>query len=100
MSHDSFIKNPTSEGLYALLKTNLVQVCKQLDIKFKVLMRKCMLRKLLAEYYVDNDDCEEDPLNMFLIDTSSDELELKKLELKLKIEAELKQTELKLKQEQ
>ena len=59
-----------------------------------------MLRKLLAEYYVDNDDCEEDSLNMFLIDTSSDELELKKLELKLKIEAELKQTEIKLKQEQ
>ena len=33
------------------------------------------------------------PSNMLLIDTSSDELELKKLELKLKIEADLKQTE-------
>ena len=48
-------------------------------------MRKCKLRKLIAEYYVDNDDCDADSPNMFLIDTSSDELKLKKLELKLKI---------------
>ena len=58
-------------------------------------MRKCRLRKLIAEYYVDNDEWDEASLNIFLIDTSSDELELKKLELKLKIEAELRQAELK-----
>ena len=81
MSHESFIKNSTPEGLSALLKTDLVQVCKQLDIGFKVSMRKCKLRKLIDEYYVDIDEWEEDSLNMFLIDTSSDELELKKLEL-------------------
>ena len=40
-------------------------------------MRKCKLRKLIAEYYVDNDEWDADSLNMFLIDTSSDELELK-----------------------
>ena len=78
MSHESFIKNPTPEGISDLLKADLVQVCKQLYIDFKVSMRKCKLRKLIAEYYVDNNDWEEDPLNMFLIDTSSDELELKK----------------------
>ena len=86
MSHESFIINPTPEGLSALLKTDSVQVCKQLDIDFKVSMRKCKLRKLIAEYYDDNDEWDEDSLNMFLIDTSSDELELKKLELKIKIE--------------
>ena len=77
MSHKSFIKNPTPEGLSARLKTDLVQVCKQLDIYFKVSMRKCKLRKLIAEYYVDNDDWEEDSLIIFLINTSSDEVELK-----------------------
>ena len=95
MSHKSLIKNSTPEGFSALLKTHLVQVCRQLDINFKVSMRKCKLRKLIAEYFVDNDEWEEDSLNMFLIDTSSDDLVLKKLELKLKIEADLKQTELK-----
>ena len=58
-------------------------------------MRKYKLRKFIAEYCVDNDECDADSLNMFLIDTSSNELKLKKLELKLKIEAELKQGELK-----
>ena len=38
MSHESFMKNPTPEGLSALLKTDLVQVYKQLDIDFKVSM--------------------------------------------------------------
>ena len=56
MSHVSFIKNPTPEGLFALLKRDLVQVCKQLAIKFKVSMRKCKLKKLIAQYYVDNDE--------------------------------------------
>ena len=49
-------------------------------------MRKCKLKKLIAEYYVDNDEWEEASLNMFMVNTSSDELELKKLELRLKIE--------------
>ena len=47
-------------------------------------MRKCKLRELIAEYYVDNDEWDADSLNMFLIDTSSDDLELEKLELKQK----------------
>ena len=59
-------------------------------------MRKCKLKKLIAEYYVDNDKWEEDSPYMFMLDTNSDEPELKKLELKFKSEEDLKQTELKL----
>ena len=98
MSNESFIKNPTPEGLSALIKTELVQVCKQLYISFNISVRKCKLKKLIAEYYVDNNEWDEGSLNMFLIDTSSVELELKKLEMKLKIEAELKQTKAELRQ--
>ena len=59
-------------------------------------MRKCKLKKLIAEYYVYNDKWEEDSPNVFMLDTNSDEPELKKLELKFKSEEDLKQTELKL----
>ena len=96
----TFVASPTIGELNSLKKSEIVQVAKHFRIEFTTKMRKDEIKKLVAEYLVDENIVSEGDLEDLNVSISSsaecnNSLELKKLELAAQKEREEKEFKLK-----
>ena len=97
----TFVDSPSIEKLNNLKKSEVIKIIKHYNIDCDRKMRKDELKKVVAEYLIDENLCEEsdhDKLNLSInFEECDNTLELRKLELQAQKEKEEREMQMQLK---